>query len=185
MTRLSGRAAAAAATVLAVWVLAPAAPAAQGRRAEPRVSPHESTSATVDGCDLTITYGRPSRRGRAIWGALVPFGHWWTPGADEATTLTTTKAIMMNGLAVPAGEHTLYMFPDERKPQLIVNGQTGQWHTRYDPDRDLGRVDLTLRRLDAPVEQLTFAIETRAAGGGVVRLIWDDREYSVPFTVAR
>ena len=57
--------------------------ARQGRRA----SPHESISGTIDGTDITITYGRPSMRGRMIFGRLVAWDRVWCPGADEATTL--------------------------------------------------------------------------------------------------
>src|SRR5690348_16673075 len=63
---------------------------AQGR---PRVSPHEIHEFDVGGCHVTINYGRPSKKGRVIWGGLVPWGKWWMPGADEATIITTTKAL--------------------------------------------------------------------------------------------
>ena len=50
-----------------------------------RISPHEQTSGVIDGAHLKVTYGRPSMRGRAIFGALVPYDRVWCPGADEAT----------------------------------------------------------------------------------------------------
>jgi Protein of unknown function (DUF2911) len=107
------------------------------------------------------------------------------PGADEATTLKTSAALVVGGLAVPAGEHTFYMWVTERDPTLIVNGETGQWHTIYHADRDLGRVPLTLTKRDDVVEQLTFAVEPGAAGGGVLTLTWDTREYSTSFVVRK
>src|SRR5262245_61781132 len=55
-----------------------------------RLSPHDDVSATIDGAMLTIEYGRPSMRGRKIFGWLVPFDAVWCPGADEATTLEST-----------------------------------------------------------------------------------------------
>src|SRR5438093_9883744 len=61
--------------------------ASQARRA----SPHESVSEKVDGSDITITYGRPYMRGRMIFGRLVPWDRVWCPGADEATTLESTR----------------------------------------------------------------------------------------------
>src|SRR5206468_275002 len=57
----------------------------------PRISPHEHTSAVVHGARITVTYGRPSMRGRKIFGALVPYGRVWCPGADEATTLAVAS----------------------------------------------------------------------------------------------
>src|SRR6187399_1420151 len=95
-------------------------------------SPHETTKATIDGAAISVTYGRPSVRGRKIMGALVPYGTVWRTGADEATTLTTDKAIQIGGTSVPAGTYTLYTLPGESAWQLIVNKQTGQWGTEYD-----------------------------------------------------
>jgi Protein of unknown function (DUF2911) len=151
-----------------------------------RISPHETHRFELDGTAITFDYGRPSKRGRQIWGGLVPWGHWWMPGADEATIITTEAPLVLGGvLRVPAGRHTIYMLPEPGVSTLIVNNQLGQFHTRYDPGRDLGRVDLTLRTLDAPVEQLTFTIERASGGSGALQLAWDDREYSVTAAVAR
>lgn len=163
-------------------VLWPAA--ASGQRA--RISPHEQHEFVLGEARISFDYGRPSKRGREIWGALVPWGRWWMPGADEATILTTDAPIVLGeALAVPAGQHTIYMLPDPERSKLIVNNQVGQFHTAYDPRLDLGRVDLTLRRLSEPVEQLTFSVEPRPDGRGLFKLTWDDREYSVTVTAGK
>ena len=151
-----------------------------------RVSPHEVHDFTLDGSKISFDYGRPSKRGREIWGALVPYGKWWMPGADEATILTTQAPLVLGGtLEVPAGRHTLYSLPDPNVMKLIINKQVGQFHTSYTPDMDLGRVDLTLRKLTEPVEMLTYTIDPLPEGGGALKLIWDDREYSVGVTVKK
>ena len=133
----------------------------------------------VDSVKISIEYGAPAKRGRMIWGGLRPWDEWWMPGADLATTITTSAPLMVADLRVPAGDHTIYTIPSETKPVLMINRETGQFHTRYNPRQDLGRVPLTLKMLTEPVEQLTFAIEPNPAGGGWLKLIWDDREYSV------
>src|SRR5256886_11847817 len=86
-----------------------------------RLSPHESVRGTVDGARLTIVYGRPSMRGRTIFGALVPYGRVWCPGADEATTLESTKELMLNTLRVPTGPHTIWVLPTDDKWMLVVS----------------------------------------------------------------
>jgi len=151
-------------------------------RQRPRVSPHEIHEFDAGGCHVSFTYGRPSKRGRQIWGGLVPWGHWWMPGADEATIITTSRAITLAGLAVPAGSHTLYMLPDESASDLVVSNEVGQFHTQYHPDRNLGQVKLALRHLDSPVEEMTFAVEPEASGGRLT-LSWDDRVYWASFVV--
>ena len=148
----------------------------------PRVSPHEIHEFDAAGCHITINYGRPSKKGRVIWGGLVPWDKWWMPGADEATIITTTKTLAFDGVTMPAGEHTLYMWPDEKAPKLIISKDVGQFHTVYHPNQDLGRVDYVLTMTKPPVEQMTYLIEARP-DGGVLKLVWDDREYAAAFTV--
>jgi pimeloyl-ACP methyl ester carboxylesterase len=150
-----------------------------------RVSPRTVVSAVIDGNRIAIEYGQLTKRGRAIWGALVPWNRTWMPGADETTTITTSAPLAFGAVAVPAGDHTIYTAPGESEFSLIINRQIFQWHTDYRAADDVGRVPMTVARLDAPVERLTFAIEPRPGGGGVLKLSWDDREFAAPFTVVK
>src|SRR5205085_9697045 len=106
---------------------------------KPRVSPHETITANIDGSDVTIVYGRPytkdpkSAAACKIGGELVPFGKVWRTGADEATLLTLKQAFDIGGTTVPAGTYSLFTLPAENGgAKLIVNKQTGQWGTKYD-----------------------------------------------------
>jgi DUF2911 family protein len=159
--------------------------AARAAGQQQRASPHESVSATVDRADVTITYGRPFMRGREIFGALVPYGRVWCPGADEATTLESSRDLRVNGLAVPAGPHTIWMLPAAGAWTLVVSKEPSGFHTRYHPDADLGRVELRTQTVAAPVEQLTFAIRAVPSGGGVIAMTWATTEVSAPFTVVQ
>jgi hypothetical protein len=154
-----------------------------------RVSPHESVSATIDGAEITITYGRPSMRGRAIFGALVPYGRVWCPGADEATTLDGTRALQFGALAVPSGPHTIWMLPTADTWTLVVSKEPSGFHTRYNASADLGRIELRKQSLSEPpggIETLTFTIEKNPpAAGGVVKMMWERTEVSAPFTVVQ
>jgi hypothetical protein len=149
-----------------------------------RASPHEVSEFDAAACHLTITYGRPSKKGRVIWGGLVPWDRWWMPGADEATILTTTRRITLGGLEIPAGEHSIYFWPAEAAAQFIINNETGQFHTVYHAAQDLGRVNATMTKRLEPVEQMTFEVSPRP-DGGTLKLAWDDREYAVPFVVGK
>ena len=151
--------------------------------AQPPGSPHETVKATVGGADISIEYGRPYIRGRKIMGGLVPYGRVWRTGADAATTLTTSKALVVGGTTVPAGKITLYTLPGDDQWKLILNKQTGQWGTEYDEKQDLARVDLTKKMLSAPVDQLTIAIEPGSGNAGTLKISWETTELSVPFTV--
>src|ERR1700722_2947828 len=126
-------------------------------------SPGKETSATIGGKQLWIYYHAPSVNARHIFngaGALQPDDSIWRAGADYATVLHTDAALDLNGLAVPAGDYSLYIFLDKGKWQLVVNKKTGQWGINRDnsttdqPADELGRVDMTMAKPAAPVETL-------------------------------
>ncbi len=155
-------------------------------------SPHETTSAVIDGNRVTITYGRPFTKHpktgevRKIWGGLVPYGKAWRLGSDEATLLLTQQPITLGGAEVPAGAYTLYMVPDETGvSKLAISKKIGGWGVPVDEKNDLARVDLTKAATASTVDQLTMAVQKNPAGGGLIKLSWENSEYSVPFTVKK
>lgn len=157
-----------------------------------RLSPHETVSSVIDGCRVTITYGRPytkdprSGEPRKIWGGLVPYGKVWRTGADEATTLITEKPLVFGDVNVPAGAYSLYTLPQEDgSAKLIINKEIGQWGMRYEENQDLARVDLKKEALSPTVDQFTIAVARNPGGGGLIKIMWEDTQYSIPFTVAK
>src|SRR5438270_8552863 len=121
-------------TVAAVALLGAASSQAQQQQkrvaSSGGISPHETTSAVIDGNRVTITYGRPFTKDpktgepRKIWGKLVPYGKIWRTGSDEATILITQKAIVIGDVTVPAGAYTLWTLPNEDgSAKLIINKQ--------------------------------------------------------------
>lgn len=166
-------------TALFVGLAFAAVSAGQGRI----LSPPMTTAATIAGKKIRVDYGAPSMRGRKVMGGLVPYGEVWCAGANDATTLTTDADLEIAGLRVPKGAYTLWAIPGKTDWTLIVNKQTGQWHTEYDESRDLGRVKIAIKSLPAPVER--FRIEVTPAGGnkGTLALIWETTEAWAQFTV--
>ncbi|MFN2400170.1 MAG: DUF2911 domain-containing protein [Gemmatimonadaceae bacterium] len=146
------------------------------------LSPRDTVRASVGGASVLVDYSRPSKRGRTIFGGIVPWDTVWRTGANEATTLVTDKDLMIGGTHVPAGTYTLYSRPSASGWKLIVNKNTGQWGTEYKQEHDLARIPLTVEKVSTPVERFTIAIESQSSGG-VIRLRWDDTEAWVPFTV--
>ena len=144
-------------------------------------SPHETVEWTVQGAKITISYGRPSLKGRPVE-SLTPAGKIWRTGADEATTLTTDKSLMFGGLMVPAGTYTLFTVPGPTAWKLAINKQTGQSGTEYHEDRDLGRVDLKVEKLPTPVEKLTIDI-VDVKGSPTLNIDWGATRATTPFMV--
>jgi hypothetical protein len=144
--------------------------------------------AVVAGARISVDYGTPSKRGRVIFGTVVPWGEVWRTGANRATHFSTDRALVLGDpatgtLAVPAGEYTLFSIPAPEGGVLIVNRQTGQNGTAYDAARDLGRVRMRRAELPEVVERFTIRVEERGSGGGVLHLEWDQTRFSVPLTV--
>jgi hypothetical protein len=155
-------------------------------------SPHETTSAVIDGNRVTITYGRPFTKDpktgepRKIWGTLVPYGKAWRMGSDEATLLLTQQPIDLAGTTVPAGAYTLYMVPDESgTSKLAISKAVGQWGVPVNEKADLARVELKKESVEKAVEQFTMAVEKNPSGGGLLKMTWESTQFSVPFTVKK
>lgn len=146
------------------------------------MSPPDTTKARISGANIQVAYSRPLKRGRVVFGNVVPWNHVWRTGANAATQLTTDRDLVFGTTVVPAGKYTLWTLPTPTGARLIINRETGQWGTDYHADKDLARIDLTTNRLPQPVEQFVIGIAPRGSGG-VLRLAWDDREYVIPFTV--
>ena len=138
-----------------------------------RLSPHESVSGTVGEANITMTYGRPYKKGREIYGGLVPFDAVWRTGADEATTLETDRDLMLGELHVPAGKYSVYTIPSGEKWTLIVNNVAEQWGTQYDEAQDLGRAEMSIAEASEMTEQLTIAIEAGEGSNGTLSIVWD------------
>lgn len=144
-------------------------------------SPHETVEFTIHGAKLTLVYGRPHIKGRAL-SAVAPDGQAYRLGADEATTLTTDKNLMFGSTMVAPGTYTLYAMPKGGSYQLIINKQTGQWGTEYDEKQDLTRVPFKAEKAPKANEQFTINFEDTKEGG-VLTAQWGAEKLSAPFMV--
>ena len=139
-------------------------------------SPRDTVRALVGDASILVDYGRPARRGRVIWGDLVPYGEVWRTGANAATHLSVDRTIRLAGRELPAGTYTIWSSFTPESATLIVSEQTGQWGTQYDSARDLFHVPMRRRQLEEPVERFTIEV----LSGGVLRLAWHRAAFDVP-----
>ena len=149
-------------------------------------SSRDTVRASVREAHVTVDYGRPSKRGRVIFGALVPWEQVWRTGADLATHFTTDRTLRFGdagaGVVVPPGTYTLYTIPAPGGWTLIVNRQTGQSGLSYDPTADLGRVPMKVSARPDVTERLTISVAPSTTGA-TLRVTWDAIEAHVPITV--
>ena len=152
------------------WAAQFAARDAQGKSLG-TLSPRDTVRATVAGVHVLVDYGRPSKRGRTIFGGVIPYNTVWRTGANEATTLVVDHDMMIGDTKVPAGEYTLFSVPTADAWTLIISKKTKEWGTDYDPTADLVRIPMQTTTADQPVELFTIGVDP----SGVMSFAWDNR----------
>lgn len=160
------------------WTLAEAEQGMSGT-----LSPRDTAMAVIGNSRVTIDYGRPRKRGRTIFGDVVPLGEVWRTGANAATQLMVESPVTLGGtLKLQPGIYTLWTLPTEDGATLIVNGQAGQWGTEYHAERDVGRIPLAVSA-GPEVEMFTIQVEERGENRGAIILAWDTARWEAPFEV--
>ncbi|MCU0388880.1 MAG: DUF2911 domain-containing protein [Chitinophagaceae bacterium] len=140
-----------------------------------RASPRE----TVENENVKVTYGRPYKKGRVIFGQLEKFGSVWRLGADEATEITFKKDGTFAGQPVKAGTYTMFALINEKEWEIILNSELKQWGAYgYEKikDKNVLQAKVPVGKTPSVVEQLT--IDT---GGDGLTISWDDTMVKVPY----
>jgi len=194
------------AVALSLFLLA-AAPAASAQSSLrlPRPSPKASVTQTVGVTDVSITYSRPGVKSRKIWGdppagsaageatldnqntrpkdaVIVPYGHVWRAGANEATLFKVTDDVLINGQPLAAGSYSLHTIPGPAEWTIIFNKDDGQWGSfTYDAAKDALRVKTKPETTAENQEWLSYSIEPEKENAARVNIRWE--MLRVPFTV--
>ncbi len=123
---------------------------------------------------VTIDYGQPHARGRDVPTELSKDTTVWRTGANTSTTLKTEADLMIGGVAVPAGNYSLYTIRDGGRTLLIINTNTGQWGTEYVASKDLARVPLRVRNTTETLEslQITMVPTDAQSARGTLNIQW-------------
>lgn len=147
----------------------------------PRVSQKASVTQTVGLTDVTIMYNRPGVKGRVIWGGLVPYDKVWRTGANEATTITLSQAVKINGQPLPAGTYSFHTIPGKTSWTLIFNKTAEQWGSYdYDASKDALRIQVT--PVTGPNQEwMAFSFSDVSTDGATVELAWE--KLRVPFKI--
>ncbi|MFT3822486.1 MAG: DUF2911 domain-containing protein [Chitinophagaceae bacterium] len=140
-----------------------------------RKSPHDTLTVK----DIKITYGRPYKKGREIFGVLEKYDSVWRVGADEATEITFSKDVQFGGKPVKAGTYTLFAIPRPTEWTIILNGELKQWGAysyAKNKEKDVLHVNVPSKKLDNVVEQLTLSFTKK----NVLVIEWDQTHVEIP-----
>lgn len=169
-----------------LFALALSAPALRAQEIRlPQPSPAAKVGLAVGVTDVEIVYHRPGVKGREIWGGLVPLGEVWRLGANEATTISFSTPVQVEGHDVPAGKYALFAIPGKDKWTLVLNKKAEQWGAySYKQEEDLLRFDVK-PQAGPPAEKtewMSFSITPASATSATVEMSWESLR--VPFTVS-
>lgn len=142
-----------------------------------------SPKANSENKNIKITYGQPSKRGRIIFGGLVPMDSVWRTGANEATEITFKNDIIFGGKKVREGTYTLFTIPSKEYWEIILNKQLGQWgayeYEKY-KRKNVARVKVPVYELNEELEKFTITVKKDA-----VSFEWDHTGVAVPYKIAK
>ena len=132
-----------------------------------------------------VIYSRPQKAGRLIFGVggLVKYGELWRLGANEATEIEFFRSVRIGGKKIPKGRYTLYAIASETSWILIINKDTDTWGAfKYDPKKDITRIQLPVQRNNESLENLSMFFEKSNTGIQLV-IGWDVAKVALPITI--
>jgi hypothetical protein len=150
-------------------------------------SPEEQIEYKQNDAQIVVFYNRPYKKGREIFGSLVPYGKVWRTGANEASTIETNKDLLFKGKTLKKGKYTLWTIPEAESWTIIFNTEYGQWgigpdgEANRDPKRDALSIKVHPVQTDREFEQFTISFEKVGEEAEMV-LIWDKTLVAVPFS---
>jgi hypothetical protein len=154
---------------------------------EKSFSPEEEVFYNDEDLKVKVFYNRPFKKGRTIFGELVPYGKVWRTGANEATVFETNKTLEIEGKNLNPGKYTVWSIPDSVTWTVIFNSQTGQWGVNHkgepnrDPNLDVLSVPVHAIKHSKTFEQFTIAFEKMGEEAEMV-LLWDNTAVAIPFS---
>ncbi len=145
-----------------------------------QLSPSDTVKTSFKGADFQLTYGRPSKRGRVIFGNVVPWNRVWRLGGNYATHFSTSKDLQFGDSTLPAGRYTIWILPNKDRYELIINKAVNIFGTQYNKKNDLMRLPMTFSGLSSPVEKLTISVNETKDGGDIT-VQWDLLKTTIAF----
>jgi hypothetical protein len=148
-----------------------------------QISARDTARGVIGNTSFAVDYSRPLARGRVLLGEVIPYNQVWRTGANAATQFTSSSPIILGGIRVPAGTHTLWTVPRTDGAELIVNRQTGQWGTGYNAAHDLGKARLATDTLATPVDTFTVSVRPGDSRNGTLVIEWGQFRWTAPIVV--
>jgi hypothetical protein len=140
----------------------------------PAASPGCTLKQRVGLTDIVVDYSRPGKKGRTIFGGIVPYGQVWRTGANAATKITFSTPVKLDGQDIPAGSYALFTIPGEDEWTIILSKNASQFGAfQYDAKDDLVRFKVAPIELSESIETFTIEFNHIRDESAVLNLVWD------------
>ena len=143
----------------------------------PVSSPRAKVSQIVGLVNINLDYSRPSKKGRTIFGNIVPFDQIWRTGANQATSISFSDDVKINNQLVEAGEYHVYSVPRENSLDLVIYKKTDAWGSLKSFDETLIKARVTSDFYDLPfsIETFTISFGDISNAGASLNISWDNK----------
>jgi hypothetical protein len=151
----------------------------------PQPSPSAKAMQTVGLTEVTLEYSRPAKRGRAIFGELVPFDKLWRTGANSNSMITFSDDVKFAGTDVKAGTYAVYTKPGKKEWTVMLYNDTSNWGNpkTWDENKVVATATVEIKKINYEVESWTMAINEVTMEGAHLQMMWEKTLVAVPFTV--
>ncbi len=151
----------------------------------PQASPKSTLTQVVGLTDVEIVYSRPSAKGRAVFGNLVPFGKLWRTGANENTTVSFSDDVKIDGKTLKKGKYALYTIPNIQSWEIIFYSSTDNWGVPrvFEESKVALRTKVAEEALALPVETFSIGINNIELGSASLEIAWENSSVSLRFEV--
>ena len=145
--------------------------------AQVKLPPSSSSQTITQGLgikDIVLSYQRPNKNNRVIFGGLVPYGEVWRTGANNIPSITFAEEVSVEGNKVPAGTYGLFTIPNKNEWTIILSKNVKQWGAyQYKKEEDLLRFNVKPQVLTNNVETFTIAFEDVTVKSAKITLAWE------------
>jgi len=151
----------------------------------PQLSPKSTLTQFVGLTEVEINYSRPSARGRAVIGDLVPYGKLWRTGANENTTISFSDDVIIDGKTLAKGKYAIFATPKADSWEIVFYTKTDNWGipSTWDEANVALRTSAKPETIDRKLETFTIGISNIDINFAYLELSWENTLVAIKFEV--
>ena len=156
-----------------------------GQITTPQASPQAKVEQKVGLADISISYYRPGKKGRVVFGDVVPFGEMWRTGANENAKITTSDALIIGKDTLKAGTYAIFTKPNQTNWEIYFYTDYSNWGTpeNWDEKKVALKTNASVSKLTETVENFTIGIDKMENSSAEISMTWENTKVSIPFSL--